>query len=226
MIQKKRPVTTSFFCALCYAELEETVEDAEGSVDGIEGLLDGFETAGEDAGQTPIEVGGKPEVAIDLPIDTGGDSQLQATHVVTEIVGSPLPFYIAHVDAGTGRIALAEVSVRSNAAEVFFQQHRNVGTGFHGNCPADGIGGLDRDGQHPLGDFLFHMPRKQAVKTLNLEDEIKMMNDKGIIHSLRSQRDLDEAASAYKDIDQVIALESDLVKIKTKLEPIAVIKGQ
>ena len=33
------------------------------------------------------------------------------------------------------------------------------------------------------------------------------------------------AASAYKDIDQVIALEADLVKVKTKLEPIAVIKG-
>ena len=29
----------------------------------------------------------------------------------------------------------------------------------------------------------------------------------------------------YKDIDQVIALESDLVKVKTKLKPLAVIKG-
>ncbi|WP_294242643.1 RtcB family protein [Pseudobutyrivibrio sp.] len=70
------------------------------------------------------------------------------------------------------------------------------------------------------------MSRKQAIKTLNLEDEIKKMDEKGIIHSLRSQRDLDEAANAYKDIDQVIALESDLVKVMTKLDPIAVIKGQ
>ena len=52
-----------------------------------------------------------------------------------------------------------------------------------------------------------------------------MMESKGIVHSLRSQRDLDEAASAYKDIDQVIALETDLVKVITKLEPLAVIKG-
>ena len=51
------------------------------------------------------------------------------------------------------------------------------------------------------------------------------MDAKGIIHGMRNQSDLDEAASAYKDIDQVIALESDLVKVKTKLEPIAVIKG-
>ena len=69
------------------------------------------------------------------------------------------------------------------------------------------------------------MSRTQAIKMLSLEDEIKMMESKGIVHSLRSQRDLDEAASAYKDIDQVIALEADLVKVKTKLEPIAVIKG-
>ena len=69
------------------------------------------------------------------------------------------------------------------------------------------------------------MSRKQAIKTLNLEDEIKKMEAKGIIHGMRNQSDLDEAASAYKDIDQVIALEADLVKVKTKLEPIAVIKG-
>jgi tRNA-splicing ligase RtcB len=69
------------------------------------------------------------------------------------------------------------------------------------------------------------MSRTQAIKSLSLEDEIKMMESKGIVHSLRSQRDLDEAASAYKDIDQVIALEADLVKVKTKLEPLAVIKG-
>ena len=69
------------------------------------------------------------------------------------------------------------------------------------------------------------MSRMNAIKTLNLEEEIKKMDAKGIIHGLRVQKDLDEAASAYKDIDQVLALEADLVKIKTRLEPIAVIKG-
>jgi len=39
------------------------------------------------------------------------------------------------------------------------------------------------------------------------------------------QRNLDENTSAYKNIDQVIALETDLVKVITKLEPLAVIKG-
>ena len=69
------------------------------------------------------------------------------------------------------------------------------------------------------------MSRTQAINTLNLEDEIKRMDAKGIVHGLRNPSDLDEAASAYKDIDKVIALESDLVRVKTKLAPIAVIKG-
>jgi outer membrane protein TolC len=40
-----------------------------------------------------------------------------------------------------------------------------------------------------------------------------------------AQRDLEEAAGAYKDIEQVINNELDLVKILTRLLPIAVIKG-
>ena len=43
------------------------------------------------------------------------------------------------------------------------------------------------------------------------------MDSKGIVQSIRTQRDLDEAACAYKDIDQIIALEADLVKVKTML---------
>ncbi|MDY3933886.1 MAG: RtcB family protein [Muribaculaceae bacterium] len=36
---------------------------------------------------------------------------------------------------------------------------------------------------------------------------------------------MQEASGAYKDIDQVIANEADLVSIVTRLLPIAVIKG-
>ena len=69
------------------------------------------------------------------------------------------------------------------------------------------------------------MSRTAAVKTLSLEDEVKKLNDQGIVHAIRSQRDLEEAAGAYTDIDQVINNELDLVKILTRLLPIAVIKG-
>ena len=69
------------------------------------------------------------------------------------------------------------------------------------------------------------MGRKQAIRTLNLGDEIKKLNEKGIIHAIRSPKDLDEAASAYKDIDMVMKNQEDLVEILVELEPLAVIKG-
>ena len=47
----------------------------------------------------------------------------------------------------------------------------------------------------------------------------------GIIHGMKSVADLDEAASAYKDIDVVIDNEKDLVKTLVELHPLAVIKG-
>lgn len=45
------------------------------------------------------------------------------------------------------------------------------------------------------------------------------------VHAIRCQNDMQEASGAYKDIEEVIANELDLVKVKTKLLPIAVIKG-
>lgn len=69
------------------------------------------------------------------------------------------------------------------------------------------------------------MGRRQAKRELNLEEEVKRLDDKGIIHSIRTENELDEAPSAYKDIDKVMEDQKDLVKIVTKLQPLAVIKG-
>jgi len=69
------------------------------------------------------------------------------------------------------------------------------------------------------------MGRGQAIKTLNLEEEVKKLNDLGVIHGIRNQRDLDEAPSAYKDISEVMENQSDLVEILIELTPLAVIKG-
>ena len=69
------------------------------------------------------------------------------------------------------------------------------------------------------------MSRAQAKKTLNLAEEQKKLDDKGIIHSIRSESDLDEATSVYKDIDQVMRNQAELVDIVEVLEPLAVIKG-
>ena len=69
------------------------------------------------------------------------------------------------------------------------------------------------------------LSRKAAIKTLDMNTEVRNLEEKGIIHAIRCQDDMQEASGAYKDIDTVIANESDLVKVKTKLLPIAVIKG-
>ena len=69
------------------------------------------------------------------------------------------------------------------------------------------------------------MGRKQAIRTLNLEEEMHKMDALGIIHSMNSLKDLDEAASAYKDISLVMNQQADLVKIIHELSPLAVVKG-
>ena len=69
------------------------------------------------------------------------------------------------------------------------------------------------------------MSRGKARAELKLDEEKKKLDDKGIIHSIRGKDDLDEASSAYKPIDIVMAEQADLVEIIHELEPMAVIKG-
>ncbi len=67
--------------------------------------------------------------------------------------------------------------------------------------------------------------RKQAQRELDLDAEIKLLNDKGIVHAVRNVSDLDEATNAYKDIDIVMENQTDLAEIVVKLQPLAVLKG-
>jgi tRNA-splicing ligase RtcB len=69
------------------------------------------------------------------------------------------------------------------------------------------------------------MGRKQATKELNLKEELSKMNHAGILHNIESEKDLDEAPGAYKDIDVVMENQKDLVEIVIELKPLAVIKG-
>jgi tRNA-splicing ligase RtcB len=69
------------------------------------------------------------------------------------------------------------------------------------------------------------MSRKAAMRNLDLEEEKSKLDQLGIIHSIRHKSDLEEASSAYKDISQVMELQSDLVKIVVELSPLAVVKG-
>ena len=69
------------------------------------------------------------------------------------------------------------------------------------------------------------MSRTRAKAELNLADEIKTLDDQGIIHGIRNTKDLEEAVSAYKSIGIVMDNQKDLVDIVTELTPIGCIKG-
>jgi len=67
------------------------------------------------------------------------------------------------------------------------------------------------------------MSRTAAKRDLNLADEQSKMT--GVVGGPRTVADLDEAPGAYKDIDAVMAAQSDLVEVVTKLRPLASLKG-
>lgn len=69
------------------------------------------------------------------------------------------------------------------------------------------------------------MSRAKAKKELNLEEEKKKLDEKGILHAIRGKHDLEEATSAYKPIDEVMENQKDLVDIDVELTPLAVVKG-
>lgn len=69
------------------------------------------------------------------------------------------------------------------------------------------------------------LSRAKARKVLDIKSEKAKLEAQGIIHSLHHSRNLDEAPGAYKNIEEVMALQKDLVNIEVELKPLAVIKG-
>jgi len=66
---------------------------------------------------------------------------------------------------------------------------------------------------------------RTEARQLDIKAEVKMLNNLGIVHGIRSIQDMEECPSAYKDINQVLQDEADLVNPVIKLTPIAVLKG-
>lgn len=69
------------------------------------------------------------------------------------------------------------------------------------------------------------MGRNKAKEHLDLKVEQKKLDDQGIIHSMNDVSKLDEALGAYKDIDEVMNNQNDLVDILVELRTLAVVKG-
>ena len=67
------------------------------------------------------------------------------------------------------------------------------------------------------------LSRNKAKEQLKLSEQQRLME--GIVHDINSQKALDEAPGAYKDIEQVMENQKDLVDIMVKLKPLGVLKG-
>ena len=70
-----------------------------------------------------------------------------------------------------------------------------------------------QDKEEPLGV----VTEIAAINTLNMAEEVAHLEAKGIIHAIRCQDDMQEASGAYKDIEEVIANELDLIRWVLKI---------
>lgn len=136
------------------------------------------------------------------------------------------PINIAHNYAAQEEHFKKEVIVHRKGATRAYMGEIGIIPGSQGSSSyiVEGKGNADSfySCSHGAGRKL---GRKQAQKRLNLREEIEKLDNQKILHSIRSKRDLDEAAGAYKDIETVMRNQADLVDIKISLQPIAVVKG-
>ncbi len=149
-----------------------------------------------------------------------------------------LDFLVKEPVEETDRVAIAhnfaapeahfgqEVWVHRKGATPAFQGMRGIIPGSQGTESYIVVGKGNEESfcscSHGAGRV---MGRRQAIRHLNLQNEVERLEKKGIIHSIRRQKDLDEAPSAYKDIHRVIRLQEDLVDVLVELQPLAVVKG-
>ena len=50
-----------------------------------------------------------------------------------------------------------------------------------------------------------------------MTEELEKLSARGIVHAIRCQDDMQEASGAYKDIEEVIANELDLIKVNAPI---------
>lgn len=152
---------------------------------------------------------------------------------IKQIVGENIKnviFYdyinIAHNYARLEKHFGKHVMVHRKGATSAFKGEKGIIPGSQGSKSfiVEGLGNVEsfKSCSHGAGRV---MGRKEAVKKLNLNYELEIMNRQGIIHNIKTQKDLDEAVSAYKDINMVMSTQKDLVRIITELSPLAVIKA-
>lgn len=133
---------------------------------------------------------------------------------------------IAHNYASLEKHFGQEVWVHRKGATQAFKGQTGIIPGSQGSSSyiVRGLGNSDsyESCSHGAGR---KMSRTQAVKSLDIDLERAKLEEKGVLHAIRGKQNLDEAPGAYKDIDEVMKNQYDLVEIVIKLDPIAVVKG-
>ena len=89
----------------------------------------------------------------------------------------------------------------------------------------EGLGNADafNSSAHGAGR---RMGRKAAKRAIPVERVLRQMEEKGIAVFTNYRKDLpEECDEAYKDVDYVIEQQKDLVKVRTVLKPVAVLKA-
>jgi len=146
--------------------------------------------------------------------------------VVSEPFGVAPPFSIAHNYAQMENHFGKNVMVHRKGATSAREGEIGIIPGSQGTCSyiVRGLGNIEsfHSCSHGAGR---KMGRKQACRELSLEEQQAILDEQGIIHGIRGEKDLDEAPGAYKDIDMVMENQNDLVEIVTHLRPLAVVKG-
>jgi tRNA-splicing ligase RtcB len=136
------------------------------------------------------------------------------------------PLDVAHNYAARETHFGREVWVHRKGAARAFAGEYGIIPGSQGSCSyiVRGLGNPQSfmSCSHGAGRV---MGRKEAQRTLNLREEIDKLNARGVLHSLRSRSDLEEAPGAYKDIGKVIDNQRDLIEVVVELQPLAVLKG-
>jgi tRNA-splicing ligase RtcB len=158
-----------------------------------------------------------------------GEMMATLETIVAEITGCgdfDTPFDVAHNYAARETHFFKEVWVHRKGATRAFQGEFGIIPGCQGSRSfiVHGLGNPQSfmSCSHGAGRVL---GRKQAQRVLNLQEEIEKLDKSHVLHSLRHRNDLEEAPGAYKNVDQVIANQRDLMEVVVELHPLAVLKG-
>lgn len=172
---------------------------------------------------------GEMQYCVDFALNSRELMMDRVESCVADIVGDvsfDAPINIAHNYAAMENHFKTNVMIHRKGATKAYEGQLGVIPGSQGTASYIVTGKGEPDSfkscSHGAGR---KMGRKQAKRELDFDKEKSRLDDMGVIHTIRNNKDLDEAPGSYKDIAVVMENQKDLVDIVVELRPLAVIKG-